>query len=379
MSDYNKYVGMDVHKSTIAVAIAEAGRGKPVSYGIIENSPQIIARMVKKLSKGKMKLTFCYEAGPCGYGVYRQIISLGHQCDVVAPSLIPRKAGDRIKTDRRDAMSLARLYRSGELTAVWVPDREQEAMRDLMRARSDMKGMELQARQRLNAFLLRHSRIHSGRRWTKAHQRWLEELRFDQPVQQIVFVEYMDCLEQARMRVRGIEQQIDQAWPQWKLAPVVEALMALRGVDLMTAMTVMSELGDITRFDSPPQLMAYLGLVPREHSSGDSQWRGGITKTGNRHVRRLLVEGSWSYRFPARKTAYLQKRAKKASEAVQAIAWKAQKRLCGRYRYFIAKGKLSVQACTAVARELVGFIWAIACEVMGKNRPYDFSSTAVDA
>lgn len=379
MRDYSKYVGMDVHKNTVAVAIAEAGRKKPVSYGIIENSPQAIARMAKKLSKGKMKLAFCYEAGPCGYGVYRQIISLGHHCDVVAPSLIPRKAGDRIKTDRRDAMSLARLYRSGELTAVWVPDREQEAMRDLMRARSDMKAMELQARQRLNAFLLRHGRIHSGRRWTKAHQRWLEELRFDQPVQQVVFVEYMDCLEQARRRVQSIEQQIAQAWPQWKLAPVVEALMALRGVDLMTAMTVMSELGDITRFDSPPQLMAYLGLVPREHSSGDSQWRGGITKTGNHHVRRLLVEGSWSYRFPARKTAYLQKRAKKTSEAVQAIAWKAQKRLCGRYRNLIAKGKIRVQACTAVARELVGFIWAIACEVLGKNRPCDFSSTAVDA
>jgi len=215
MNEYTKFVGMDVHKSTIAVAIAEDGRKKPVSYGIIENSPQVIARMVKKLSKGKMKLTFCYEAGPCGYGIYRQIISLGHHCDVVAPSLIPRKAGDRIKTDRRDAMSLARLYRSGELTAVWVPDREQEAMRDLMRARSDMKAMELQARQRLNAFLLRHGRIHSGRRWTKSHQLWLEELRFDQPVQQIVFVEYMDCLEQARMRVRNIEQhEEDREHPQ---------------------------------------------------------------------------------------------------------------------------------------------------------------------
>ena len=233
MNNYTIFVGMDVHKSTVAVAIAEAGRKKPVSYGIIENSPQAIARMAKKLSKGKTKLTHCYEAGPCGYGVYRQIISLGHSCDVVAPSLIPRKTGDRIKTDRRDAMSLARLYRSGELTAVWVPDQEQEAMRDLMRARGDMKAMELQARQRLNALLLRHGRIHSGRRWTKSHHRWLEELRFDQPVQQIVFVEYMDCLQQARMRVRDIEQQIDQAWSLWKLAPAVEALMALRGVDLI--------------------------------------------------------------------------------------------------------------------------------------------------
>lgn len=367
MNEYSKYIGLDVHKSTITVAIAPAGRARPVSYGIIQNTPEAVARMVKKVCNGRVKVAFCYEAGPCGYGVYRQIISLGHHCDVMAPSLIPRKAGDRVKTDRRDALSLARLYRSGELTAVWVPNREQEAMRDLMRARGDMKAMELQARQRLNTFLLRHGRIFPGRRWTQAHARWLQELRFDQPVQQIVFTEYLDCLEQARKRVRDIEQQIHHAWPQWNMAPVAEALMALRGVNVMTAMTVLSELGDISRFDKPGQLMAYLGLVPREHSSGDSQWRGGITKTGNRHARRLLVEAAWSYRHPARKTAYLQKRATKTSEAVQGIAWKAQKRLCQRYRYFIARGKRRVKACTAVARELAGFIWAIVCEVMGKN------------
>jgi transposase len=272
----------------------------PVSYGLIENTSQAITRLIKRLSKGH-SVRFCYEAGACGYEVHRQITTLGYQCDVVAPSLIPRKAGERIKTDRRDALSLARLYRAGELTAVWVPDQEQEAMRDLVRAREDMKGIELRARQRLGAFLLRHGLIYPGKStWTQAHFRWLEEVRLEHPVQQIVFQEYVDAVKQAQERARGVEEQMRLVLPSWNLAPAVEAISALRGVNMLTAVTVLAELGDISRFDSPRQLMAYLGLVPREHSSGASQWRGDITKTGNGHARRVLVEAAWTYRFPAR-------------------------------------------------------------------------------
>ena len=367
MEQYNKYVGLDVHKSTIAVAIAVAGRRSPVSWGIIENTPESLRRMMKKVCKDGEAVAFCYEAGPCGYEVYRQMVSLGYHCDVVAPSLIPRKAGDRVKTDRRDAKALARLYRSGDLTPVWVPGKEQEAMRDLMRARGDFKAMQLRARQRLNAFLLRHGRVYSRCRWTQAHHRWLERQQFDHPVQQVVFQEYVDAVVQAGGRVKDLEDQIRQTWEGWEWAPAVEALMALRGVNLMTAVTVMAELGDVSRFDTPRQLMAYLGLVPSEYTTGGKRRQGGITKTGNTHARRMLVESAWSYRFPARKTAHLQRRAEKTSEEVQAIAWKAQKRLCRQYRLFLARGKKTVQACTAVARELVGFIWAIVCEVMGKR------------
>jgi len=261
----------------------------------------------------------------------------------------------------------ARLSRSGELTPVWVPTSEQEAIRDLTRAREDMKAAELRARQRLNAFLLRHSKIYPGKsKWIPAHFRWLETVRFDTPVQQIVLEEYVDNVKDAQRRVAGLAKQMKAALPNWSLAPVVEAIQAMRGVSLITAMTVLAELGDISRFDSPRQLMAYLGLVPSEHSSGGSRRQGGITKTGNGHVRRVLVEAAWSYRFPARKTRTIQRRAEITSPAVQAIAWEAQKRLCGRYRRLAATGKVKQQVVTAVARELAGFLWAIVCEAMNK-------------
>lgn len=369
MKEFSKYVGLDTHKDTIAVAIADALGGNARYYGEIANTPEAIRKLVKKLSSDGEILSFCYEAGPCGYEIYRQISQLGHHCSVVAPSLIPTKPGERVKTDRRDSEKLCRLDRAGELTPVWVPDQEQEAMRDLTRAREDMKGLERTTKQRLNAFLLRYGRIYeSGKsRWTQAHFRWMERLKFDVAVQQIVFQEYIDAVKQAEARVAGVEKEMEKALDGWVLAPVVEALMALRGIKLITAMTIMAELGDITRFDSPRQLMSFLGLVPSEASSGLNRRQGGITKTGNGHVRRVLVESGWCYRFPARKTAHLQRRAEKCSGAVQAIAWKAQKRLCGRYTHLIGRGKLKVQVCTAVARELVGFIWAIACEVMNKQ------------
>lgn len=363
------YIGLDVHKASIAVSIAETGRQEPEYRGEIPNEPKAIDKLVHQLSErfGSQPLLFSYEAGPCGYGVYHQIQASGHDCEVVAPSLIPQRAGDRVKTDRRDAKMLARLSRSGELTSVWVPTPEQEAVRDLTRAREDMKAIELKARQRLGAFLLRHGKVYAGKsKWTQAHFRWLETLRFDIPVQQIVLEEYADAVKEAQRRVAGLERQMTAALPSWSLASVAEALMAMRGVSLITAMTVLAELGDITRFDSPRQLMAYLGLVPSEHSSGGSRRQGGITKTGNGHVRRVLVEAAWSYRFPARKTRIIQQRAERTSPSVQAMAWEAQKRLCGRYRRLMAAGKVKQQVMTAVARELAGFLWAVACEVMGK-------------
>jgi transposase len=371
MKEFSKYVGLDTHKETIAVAVADAMGGKSRFYGEIANTPEAIRKLVKNLCPDGEVISFCYEAGPCGYEIYRQISQFGHHCSVVAPSLIPTKPGERVKTDRRDSEKLSRLDRAGELTPVWVPDQEQEAMRDLTRAREDMKGLERTTKQRLNAFLLRYGRIYeSGKsRWTRAHFRWMEGLKFDVTVQQIVFQEYVEAAKQAEARVAGLESEMEKALENWVLSPVVEALMALRGIKLITAMTIIAELGDITRFDSPRQLMSFLGLVPSEASSGLNRRQGGITKTGNGHVRRVLVEAGWCYRFPARKTAHLQRRAEKCSDAVQAIAWKAQKRLCGRYMHLIGRGKLKVQVCTAVARELVGFIWAIACEVM--NRPVE--------
>lgn len=369
MREFSGYVGLDVHKNTIAVAVAWPGRGAPEYVGEIKNDRKSLKRLIKRLSPDGEVLSFCYEAGPCGYGLYRELAESGHDCEVVAPGLVPRKPGERVKTDRRDALKLSHQHRSGELTAVWVPGPEQEAVRDLTRAREDLKGIERKARQRLAAFLLRHGRVYreGKKHWTQQHFRWLEKQKFEQPVQQVVFHEYVDTVLEAQRRVASLEQQMHQALADWSLRPVVEALMALRGVQLVTAMTVLAELGDITRFDSPRQLMSFLGLVPSENSSGDGpRRRGPLTKTGNGHVRRVLTEAAWAYRFPARKTAHLQRKASRASREVQALAWAAQKRLCGRYRYLYEAGKAKPKVCSAVARELAGFIWAIACEVQGK-------------
>ena len=360
MRDFSKYIGLDVHKETIAVSVAEANGGEVRYYGEIRNTPAAIEKLIKGLRKDEASLSFCYEAGPCGYGIHRQITDLGWECLVVAPSLIPKKAGDRVKTDRRDSLSLARLHRAGELTAVWVPDGAQESLRDLTRAREDMKHLQRQARQRLLAFLLRHGRRYDGKsHWTQTHYRWLEQIKFDHPVQQIVFQEYVDTAKMMNRRIESLDKQIELAVGTSVFLPIVEGLMALRGVSLLTATTIVVEIGDLRRFTNAPQLMAYLGLVPSEHSSGGTKSRGGITKTGNGHVRQVLIEAAWTYRFPARKTTALQQRAERTSEAVQEVAWKAQKRMCGRYQLLASRGKLKVQITTAIARELAGFIWAI--------------------
>ena len=362
-SRYGGFIGLDVHKDTIAVAIAMPGRDEPVYRGEIAHEPKALKKWLDRLNDefGGAVLLFCYEAGPCGYGLYRQLTEAGHECHVVAPSLIPKKPGERIKTDRRDALKLARLLRAGDLTAVWVPDTEQEAMRDLTRARDDMKSQERKARQQLNAFVLRHGH-HWPRgktRWTQAHHNWLESIRFEQPWLQIVLQEYIDAAKAASRRVADLTDQLMQALPGWSLAPVVDSLAALRGIDKLAATVLLAELGDISRFDSPKQLMAYLGLVPSEHSSGPRRRQGAITLTGNGHARRMLVESAWSYRFPARQTMHLKRKAQHASEQAKAIAWRAQKRLCGRYRQLSQAGKNIKLVCVAIARELVGFIWDI--------------------
>lgn len=362
--DYAMYVGMDVHKDSIAVAVAHPGRNEPEYRGEIASSTKSVKRLIERLSteaNGRI-LLFCYEAGPCGYGLYRQIMDAGHLCQVVSPSMIPRKPGERIKTDRRDALKLAKTLRSGDLTPVWVPDQEQEAMRDLTRARDDMKSQERKARQQLNAFVLRHGhKWPTGKtRWGQPHYNWLEELKLDHPWQQVVLQEYIDAVKAATQRVADLTDQLMKALPHWSLAPVVDSLVSLRGIDKLAAMVLLAELGDISRFESPRQLMAYLGLVPSEHSSGSRRRQGGITLTGNGHARRMLVESAWSYRFPARQTLHLKRKAASASDDAKRIAWKAQKRLCSRYRTLMQAGKNTKLVCVAIARELIGFIWDIA-------------------
>ena len=273
------FVGMDVHKATIAVAVAEGVRGGEVrQLGIFPNRAEVIAKLAGRLAGDGRELSFCYEAGPCGYGLQRQLEGLGHACVVVAPSLIPSKPGDRVKTDRRDALSLAKLHRAGELTAVWVPDAAHEAMRDLVRARATAVRVLGKARQHLQGFLLRHGRIYAGRTtWTLAYRRWLTTLRFQHPAQQIVLQDYIHAIQDAEQRVARLAEQITALLPNWSLAPVVQALQAMRGVGQIVAVTVAAEVGDFSRFANPRQLMAYLGLVPSERSSGGTVRRGGIT------------------------------------------------------------------------------------------------------
>jgi len=357
------FVGMDESKQTIEVAVAEAGGAREVRrYGSIPNTPAALRRLVGRLSATR-SLHFVYEAGPCGYETYRKLTALGADCVVAAPSKIPRKPGNRIKNDRRDAETLARLHRAGELTAVWVPDKDTEAMRDLTRAREDAKYAETRAKQRLGAFLLRHGRRYSGYPWTYKHVKWIREQMFDHPSQQICLDEYLQALAEATGRVKRLDQQIEQLVPCWSQARLVQALKALRGVKTLTAATVAAELGDLTRFQRARDLMGFVGLVPSLNDSGQRHSSGRITKTGNMHVRRILTECSWAYRFPARRTPDLMRRMKSQPEAVQQISWKAQLRLCGRYRKMRARGMPQQKVITAVARELVGFIWATAQEV----------------
>ena len=366
MSNHSEaFVGFDTSKLRNAVAIADGGRtGEVRFFGEIDNTEAATAKLVKKLAARYQRVTFCYEAGPTGYGLYRQIKGLGHECIVAAPSLIPKRPGDKVKTNRRDAVSLAKLLRAGELTAVWVPDRHHEAMRDLVRTR-EAAMLDLRSkRQRVSAFLLRQSRPYAGRTpWTKAHMNWLASQTFDYPEQRIAFEEMMLAIRQAQERLDRLEQAIRDAVPDWSLAEAATALMAMRGIDLIAATTFLTEVGDLSRFRTPHQLMAYLGLVPSEASTGNTIKRGPITKAGNRRARRMLVECAWSYQHPPRVGRNKQQKVDAASPAVREIAWKAQCRLHKRYRAMIRRGKLKAVAITAVARELAGFIWAVGREI----------------
>lgn len=358
------HVGLDVHKDSIEIAFVDEN-GEARNYGKIKNDLKALEKLIRRLlSNGPRELKFVYEAGPCGYGIFRHLSGLGFECVVVAPSMIPKRSGCRIKNDRRDALNLCRLFRAGELTPVHVPTPEDEAMRDLVRARDDAKSAEKKAKQRLKAFLLRHELRFNGRaQWSQAHMNWLADLRMEHPAQQIALQEYIDELKESMQRVARLTEQIRLLLPDWNKAPLVEALQALRGVRLVSAAVIVAEIGDFRRFKNAKELMTYLGLVPSEYSTGDQIKRGGITKTGNRFARKALVESAWSYRMPARVSRVLLKRQEGLPQAVRDISWKAQVRLCDRYRRFRAQGKPQQVTVTAIARELAGFVWSIAHEV----------------
>jgi transposase len=359
------YVGLDVHKDSSAVAYVVQDYGaEVVSLGTIGTRQCDSDQLIRKMQSKSKHLIFVYEAGPCGYWLYRYLTQKGHVCWVVTPSLIPKKPGDRVKTNRRDAIKLARLMRSGDLTPVYVPEVDDEAMRDLCRAREDTIRDLKAAKFRLKAFLLRHDIRYIGRATcSPAHLRWLSEVVCPTPAQQIVFQEYVRAITEHTERLQRLEQELQAQVKTWRLAPVVEALQALRGVQFTVAVTTVAELGDLTRFENPRQLMSYLGLTPSEYSTGERRRQGGLTKAGNTHARRALIEGAWAYRYPAKVSRHLQLRLEKVSKPIQDLSWKAQVRLCKRYRQLSARGKNANLVVVAIARALIAFMWAIAQEV----------------
>ena len=361
------YVGLDAHAQTTAIAVAEGGGAAPRFIGTAGARFAELTKVLGKLGKPGHLRVF-YEAGPCGFAMVRQLRQPGYHCEVVAPSKIPRKPGDRVKTDRRDALSLAGLARAAQLTFVTVPDERDEAMRDLSRARIDAVRARLKARQQLKALLLRHDRRYTGKTsWSAAHERYLAQMSFAHRAQEIAFVEYRRGIGEAQARVELLTQALSQELVGWRMRPLVQALMTLRGVDELSATSLVAELGEMKRFAHPRELMGYLGLVPSEYSSGQKRALGAITKTGNSHARRLLIEAAWNYRFPARITLPLQKRQEGQPAAIRDIAWRAQLRLTQRYRRLTARGLQHNKVCVAIARELAGFVWSISQQVSIAN------------
>jgi transposase len=364
MKEATRFVGLDVHAETIAVAIAEPGRGEVRSLGIIPNDFASVRKLFQKL--GKKDLRVCYEAGPTGFALYWQLAELGIECEVIAPTLIPKKAGERIKTDRRDALKLARCFRAGDLTAVWVPDQAHEALRDLVRAREAAKYDQHRARQRLSKFLLRTARkAPAGKTWSQKYVEWIRTLKYDHVAQQATLVDYLAEVDHASERIRRLEQAIDDAVKQASpsVRAVIDGLQALRGVAKLSATTIAVEIGSFSRFETAKQLMAYCGVVPSERSSGTTRRQGAITKTGNAHVRRVLFESAWGCRHRPNLGATLKQRQRGLSTTTNEIAWKAQHRLHRRYIALSARGKPSPKVLGAIGRELLGFIWAIAVQV----------------
>jgi transposase len=354
------FVGLDVHKDSIAVAVAEAGRAPARLIGSIAHDVGKLRKLLARYGEpGAVQVV--YEAGPTGYGLQRELARRGYSCQVIAPSLIPKRAGDRIKTDHRDGLRLAELSRAGELRAVWIPDPGDEAIRDLSRAREDAVNARTQVRQQLKGFLLRHDVRYAGKTsWSKTYYRWLAMLNFGLPGAQTAFTEYWQAVAAADERVARLTDALANSIEGWRFEPVVMSLLALRGIDQISAIGLVAEIGDIGRFAHPRQLMAYLGLVPSEHSSGERVVRGSITKTGNTHARRLLTEAAWNYRFQPRIGRRAQQRAEDLPQAIRDVAWKAQLRLAGRFARLRARGVQINKVCVAVARELAGFVWAIA-------------------
>jgi len=361
-----RFLGLDVHADTIAVAVAEPD-GEVRSLGLIPNRLESVRKLVARLGPAK-QLKACYEAGPCGYVLYWQLTALGVACEVVAPTLVPVKAGDRVKTDRRDAAKLARSYRAGDLTPVWVPDAEHEALRDLVRAREDARQDQHRARHRLSKFLLRHGRRppeEVRKNWTLKYMTWIkEQVHFAQPALEATLLDYVHEVDHMAARIERLEKALGEAIQKAPPAmrAVVAALQALRGVAQLTAVTVVAELGTLSRFDSPRKLMGYSGLVSSEYSSGNRIQRGSITKSGNAHLRRVIIESAWAYQYRPWIGGFLLKRQQGLPREVKAIAWKAQHRLHARYKKLAAAGKKKPQIVTAVGRELLGFIWAIAVQ-----------------
>tara|TARA_R110002072_G_scaffold241027_8_gene399688 strand:- start:41539 stop:42645 length:1107 start_codon:yes stop_codon:yes gene_type:complete len=363
MKKLTQYVGLDVHKDSISIAVAVEGRDPAQQLSRIPNDPTRLLKQLDRLGP-RGQLQVCYEAGPTGYGLSRELKKAGISCVVVAPSLIPRKPGDRVKTDKRDAAKLAHFLRSGDLTNVRIPDESTEALRDLVRARDDAKLVERAARHRLSKFLLRQDRKYPGRTaWTGMHLTWIRSQSFEHEAQKRVLREYLHSVEDATSQVARLTKDIEELVHEEDLGPLVTCLQALKGFQLVTSAGVAVEIGDLHRFANPRQLMAYLGLVPSEHSTGDGKRRGGITKTGNKHVRRLLVEAAWSYRHPPKKSYAITKRWEGVAPEVTSIAWKAQNRLHRRYRRLLGRGKSKQVVITALARELAGFVWAIGKQI----------------
>ena len=353
------FVGLDAHAESTAIAVAEAGRAAPRFVGSVGAR---LSELTKALSKLGAPQSLCvvYEAGPCGYGLARELTSLGYRCEVVAPSRIPRRPGERIKTDRRDALNLASLARAGELVPVTIPDERDEAIRDLSRARVDAVRARLKARQQLKALMLRHGQRYSGKTsWSAAHERYLARVSFAHPAQDIAFTEYRQAVGEGEARVQRLRESLTREVEHWRMHSLVSAVMTLRGLDLVAATTIVAELGDLRRFAHPRELMGYLGLVPSEHTTGSKRRLGAITKTGNGHVRRVLIEAAWNYRFPARISPALQMRQERQPPDIRAIAWRAQLRLNHRYRRLKARGLHHNKICVALARELAAFVWDI--------------------
>jgi transposase len=356
------FVGMDVHKESIDIAIADAKEAR--HFGRVGGDAASLERVIRKLRSVHKRPMFVYEAGPCGFWIYRRLRAQGLSCMVVSPSMTPRNASDRVKTDRRDAMKLARLARAGELEPIYVPDALDEAIRDLVRAREDAVCMQRQARQRLQALLLRNEIRYVGRSsWTRAHRRWISKVKLPNPAQQIAFEEYVQACEEGEQRVERFQQAIGTQLEQWRWRPAVEELQALRGISALHAVRIVAELGDFQRFDTPRKLMGYLGVIPSEDSSGARRRQGAITKAGNSSARRALIEAAQAYAHPARVSWVIARRQVKASKRACDIAWNAQLRLCARFGRLSARRLPRNKVIVAIARELAGFVWAIAREV----------------